>query len=147
GHRYTASPQCLRQLIKSVSVSEDAVEGLMPWGRRSCPRIHTCSIRPMLERSRLEEALDLLRRSYQLLLWLGEAVPRGFVSFDTAHAYASSADSARAWIEEHYQNLPTIGKPAELTEPSVSRFANVFASYLETSFDLIEKPGTRLDSR
>lgn len=62
----------------------------------------------MLDRIRIEEALDLQQRSYQLLLWLSEAVPRGFVSFDTAHDYASSADAAKAWIEEHL----TISRPA-----------------------------------
>ena len=65
----------------------------------------------MLDRSQLEEALDFQQRSYQLLLWLSKAVPRGFISFDTAHDYASCAESARAWIEEHFDNLPQEGRP------------------------------------
>jgi hypothetical protein len=100
-----------------------------------------------MDRTRLEEALDLQRRSYNLLLWLAEAVPRGFISFNTAHDYASSSESAKVWIEEHFDNLPSGSRPLTCAEPVLTRFANVFASYLETSFDLAESPGTRLGTR
>lgn len=100
-----------------------------------------------LDRGGLEEALELQHRSYQLLLWLSEAVPRGFVSFNTAHEYASAAESARAWILEHLENLPPRGRPPGSDEPTLTRFSNVFSSYLETSFDLVEKPRVRLRSK
>ena len=100
----------------------------------------------MMERTRLEEALDLQHRSYELLKWLAEAIPRGFISFDTAHEYTSSAESARAWIDEHFENLPPRARPPERTPLVMTRFAHVFASYLESSFDLLEEPGIKIQS-
>lgn len=100
----------------------------------------------MLDSVRLEEAIDLQRRSYALLKWLGEAIPRGFISFDTAHQYTDSAESALAWITEHFDNLPRAARPPSYDAETMQRFANFFASYLETSFDLDKHPRTRLES-
>lgn len=100
----------------------------------------------MLDPARLEEAIDLQRRSYALLRWLGDAIPRGFISFDTAHEYADSAESALAWISEHFDNLPHAARPTSRDAETMNRFANFFASYLETSFDFDENPGTLLKS-
>src|SRR5262245_34214653 len=100
----------------------------------------------MLDRARVEEAVELQRRSYELMLWLGQAVRRGFVSFDTAHEYAAAADSARDWILEHWANIPPRCRPTASRGPSLVRFANVFTSYLQTSFELVEEPGTRRHS-
>jgi len=100
----------------------------------------------MLDPVRLAEAIDLQKRSYALLKWMAEAIPRGFISFETAHEYADSAAAASAWIGEHFDNLPLAARPPSRDEQTLRRFANCFASYLETSFDLEEKPGTRLES-
>jgi hypothetical protein len=100
----------------------------------------------ILDLARLEEALDLQQRSYTLLKWLAQAIPRGFVAFDTAHAYADSAESAYAWIGEHFDNLPVRARPPARDGEAMRRFANCFASYLETSFELERKPGRRLTS-
>lgn len=100
----------------------------------------------MLDPGRLEQAIDLQRRSYALLKWMSEAIPRGFISFATAHDYADSARAALAWISEHFDNLPPAGRPPSRDPETLSRFANFFSSYLETSFDLDEKPGKRLES-
>ena len=88
--------------------------------------------------------MELQRRSYELMVWLGQAVRRGFVSFDTAHEYATAAESARDWILEHWANIPPRCRPTESKGPALMRFANVFTSYLETSFELVEKPGTHV---
>jgi hypothetical protein len=98
----------------------------------------------MLERAQVEEAVELQRRSYQLVLWLKDAVRRGFVAFDTAHEYATTAESARAWILEHWANIPPRCRPLESKGRGLFRFANVFTSYLETSFELVENPGNVL---
>lgn len=100
----------------------------------------------MLDPIRLEEAIDLQRRSYALLKWLADAIPRGFISFDTAHEYTDSAESALAWISEHFDNLPRTARPISCDAETMKRFANFFASYIDTSFDLEENPGTRLQS-
>jgi hypothetical protein len=100
----------------------------------------------MLDRARVEEAVELQRRSYELMVWLGQAVRRGFVSFDTAHEYATAQESARDWILEHWANIPPRCRPTASKGPPLTRFANVFTSYMETSFELVEKPGKRLHS-
>jgi hypothetical protein len=100
----------------------------------------------VMDRVSLEEAIDLQKRSYTLLKWLADAIPRGFISFDTAHEYADSAECALAWVREHFDNLPVAARPPARDDQTMRRFANCFASYLETSFDLEEKPGTRLKS-
>jgi hypothetical protein len=101
----------------------------------------------ILDPVRLEEVIDLQRRSYALLKWLADAIPRGFVSFDSVHEYADSAESALAWISQHFDNLPRASRPTARDTLTMRRFANFFVSYLETSFDLAENPGTRLESR
>jgi hypothetical protein len=100
----------------------------------------------ILNVSELEEAVELQQRSYELLKWLSDAIPRGFVSFETAHDYVSSCDSALAWIGEHFDNLPPRGRPPSRQPHAMRRFANVFSSYLDVSFDLVEEPGTVLVS-
>lgn len=104
------------------------------------------SAESMLDVARLREALELQKRSYTLLQWLSNAIPRGFISFDTAHDYADSAKSAFAWIREHFDNLPAAARPPARDDETIQRFANCFASYLEASFDLVEDPGVRVES-
>jgi hypothetical protein len=100
----------------------------------------------MLDRVKLKGAIDPQRRSYTLLKWFADAIPRGFISFDTAHDYTDSAEAALAWVSQHFDNLPSASRSPSRNAETMNRFANVFASYLETSFDLDEKPGTRLQS-
>jgi hypothetical protein len=37
----------------------------------------------VFSRSALERAMDLQRRSYALLVWMGNAIRKGFILFDT----------------------------------------------------------------
>jgi hypothetical protein len=88
----------------------------------------------------ISESVEIHRRCYGLLRWLGGAIERGFISCETAHDYATEAEATEAWISEHYQNLPSRFRPPRLTGDPFHRFANFFASYLTTSFDIIENP-------
>jgi hypothetical protein len=65
----------------------------------------------MLPREQIEEAVQIQQWSYKLLLWLADAIDRGFITFTRAHDYSSTADAAYEWIEEHYHNLPEAGRP------------------------------------
>lgn len=89
-------------------------------------------------------AVDLHRRSYKLLRWLSTAISKGFIQFDRgAHDYLDEFAAAREWIERHFLNLPPSCRPAlEQVEP----FSRFFATYLTTSFDLVEKPQKRVAS-
>ena len=97
----------------------------------------------MLNREEVHKALDLHRRSYNLLRWLTTAVTKGVIRFDRAHDYLDEAEAAKEWIERHYLNLPPDCRPeTEDLEP----FARFFVTYLTTSFDLVEQPKQRLYS-
>jgi hypothetical protein len=100
-----------------------------------------------LDERELSAALDLQRRSYGLLRWVEGAITRGFVSFDAAHAYMSEAQAAAAWIRAHYDNIPPAVRPDAPHGESLMRFANVFASYLLSSFDIVAEPGNHFVSR
>ena len=98
----------------------------------------------MLLPEQIEDAVEIQQKSYKLLLWLADAIDRGFITFTRAHDYSSAADAAYDWIEEHYHNLPEAGRPQR---KRLREFSNYFGSYVTTSFDLVDKPGTRLESR
>jgi hypothetical protein len=98
----------------------------------------------MLPRDKIECAVEIQQRSYRLLLWLGGALDRGWITFTRAHDSENAADAAYDWINEHYDRLPEASRPPR---NRLREFSNFFGSYATTSFDLIEKPGTRLESR
>ncbi len=94
----------------------------------------------MLPSDRLQLAIDIHTRSYRLLRWVAEGISKGFISHSRAHEYADVADSAQDWIEEHYLNLPANARPER---NQLRPFANFFATYLVSSFDIVEQPGMR----
>ena len=94
----------------------------------------------MLDREELVQAIDLHRRSYNLLRWLRTAIARGVIRFDRAHDYMDEAEAAEDWIREHYFNFPPACRPEQERITAFSRF---FVTYLITSFDLVEQPMVR----
>jgi hypothetical protein len=95
----------------------------------------------MLPADRLQFALDIHTRSYRLLRWVADAISKGFIPATRAHEYADVTDSAYDWIEEHYLNLPTDARPER---SQLRPYANFFATYMMSSFDIVEQPGMRL---
>jgi hypothetical protein len=98
----------------------------------------------MLAADRLTLAIDIHSQSYQLLRWIAEAVRKGFIPATRAHQYATAGDAAFAWMQDHYLNLPQGMRP---DRRCLREFANFFGTYVTTSFDIVEQPGMRLDSR
>jgi hypothetical protein len=94
----------------------------------------------MLSPDRLALAIDIHSRSYKLLRWVAAAVEKGFIVTTRAHQYANSADAAFDWIGEHYMNFPLETRP---DRRHLREFANFFGTYVTSSFDVIERPGTR----
>lgn len=97
----------------------------------------------MLSADRLTLAIDIQSRSYRLLRWVAEGVEKGFIAATRAHEYADVSDAAFDWIDEHYLNLPSQMRPERR---HLREFANFFGTYVTSSFDFIEQPGTRLYS-
>jgi hypothetical protein len=94
----------------------------------------------MLNLLDIQRAVDLQQRSYRLLRWLGTAIDAGQVGLDQLHDTLSLAQAARAFLDANLTALPPEHRPAP---EELQAFANMFASYLTTSFDLLPNPGTR----
>ena len=97
----------------------------------------------MLPAQGIKTAVEIQQKSYRLLLWLADAIDRGIITFTHIHQYTGAADAAWEWFEEHYNNLPDAGRPER---DRLREFSNYFGSYGTTSFDLVEQPGTRLET-
>jgi hypothetical protein len=91
----------------------------------------------------MSRAVGLQARSYELLQWVSSAITKGFVSFKTAHHYASAASAAEEWITRHYLDIPERARPAI---EDMKDFCGLFSTYLENSFELVSDPGKRLYS-
>ena len=63
----------------------------------------------MLPRDQIENAVEIQRKSYKLLLSLVDAIDGGFITFTRTHEYANAADAAHEWIDEYHANLPEAG--------------------------------------
>lgn len=98
----------------------------------------------MLAADRLTLAIHIHAQSYELLRWVAEAVRKGFIPATRAHQYATAGEAALAWMQDHYENFPPAMRP---DRTHLREFANFFATYVTSSFDIIEQPGTYLDSR
>lgn len=92
----------------------------------------------LLETKQLDLAVAMQAKSYALLKWVAQAVSSGSLSFQTAHQSSSLPAAAQNWIETNYWNIPSA---ARVDKKDLSVFANFFSTYLENSFDLIERPG------
>lgn len=98
---------------------------------------------PRFDPDEIARAVALQRASYRLLRWATDGIDRGFLSTRAVHGFATLPEAAHAWIESHYENLPTDARPPAA---DLRPFANLFATYLDASFDLLDEPGTRLYS-
>jgi hypothetical protein len=70
----------------------------------------------MLKREEIQLAVELQRRSYNLVRWLSSAVAKGVIYFDRAHDYMDEAEAAEEWIRRHYENLPPDCRPSNLDQ-------------------------------
>lgn len=97
----------------------------------------------MFSGNELSRAIDLQKRSYELLQWVASAVKNGFISFNAAHSYSSASSAAGDWIQRHYQNIPENSRPLH---QDLKDFSGLFSTYLENSFELVSSPGKHLYS-
>ena len=98
----------------------------------------------MLPADRLALAIKVHSQCYRLLRWVVDAVRKGFIPATRAHEYANTSEAALAWMEDHYFNFPAAMRPER---QYLREFANFFGTYVTSSFDIIQQPGTRLESR
>lgn len=92
----------------------------------------------MFDQHELRRAIQLQQKSYKLLKWLKTAVNRNAVPVERAHDALDSGSAARYWIEVSLPGLPPGARPKA---DELDQVANLFASYLTTSFELTKSPG------
>lgn len=101
----------------------------------------TPSLAPYFPREAVRNALSLHAQSYEFLLWMAELERRN--TSDVNHQSSRLQDASYDWIERNYEVIPPTARPSR---EDLRAFANLFATYLESSFDLDESPGERLYS-
>lgn len=84
----------------------------------------------------LERLVELQDQSYRLLQWLNRQLVSGAVSYGSVHREGTTREAFKAWIERARATLPQELRPAAADLEVV---ANLFASYLETSFEVVER--------
>lgn len=98
----------------------------------------------MFEPAELERAVRLQRKAYRLLRWFQETLKESpMLPSYQAHAAMDELYAAKDWIKSALPSLPEAARPAP---DEVDDMAAIFASYLTTSFDVLDDPGTRLVS-
>lgn len=97
----------------------------------------------MLQEADIEYAVDLQARSYALLKWMAQAIERGFIGFQAAHAYGTDRQAAAEWIQRYYVELPPSARPPL---EQLQAFCRLFASRIGDSQRLVADPGQRLYS-
>jgi hypothetical protein len=99
----------------------------------------------MLNEAELTTAVDLHRRAYQLLGWIGQELRHGRIRADQLHENTDATSAAYQWVLAHYSEFPSKFRPKERRGPELKQFANLLASYLTASFDLVEETATHPD--
>lgn len=87
----------------------------------------------MFVREEVDALLDMQRRSYALLRWVGEKVEAGKLPLGALHGALDAPHAAAEWLSRNAASLPLGARPPE---GKLDAFAHLFASYLVTSFEV-----------
>lgn len=89
---------------------------------------------------RLAIAIATRDRSYKLLMWISNAIDKGLIFPSRAAHHSGGPEAATEWMNANYQIIPENLRPSR---PGIDEFAAFFSTYLTSSFDVIQKPGTK----
>ena len=98
----------------------------------------------MFDINEMTRIVGLQSKSYALLRWFGENVGAGGFSFTVPHKDANVGDVAADWLRRNTHSLPA---DLRVEVGDESAFASLFASYLATSYTLVEDAVTTYRSR
>lgn len=73
-------------------------------------------------------------------MWISDAIGNDRIQPSRAAHHSGGPDAARSWLEDHYYDIPESLRPAK---SDLNEFAAFFSTYLISSFDVVERPGTR----
>lgn len=89
---------------------------------------------------RLEKAIAVREQSYQLLMWISDAINRGKIQPSRAARHSGGGEAAKQWIQDFYFDIPEDLRPKK---SDIDEFAGFFSTYLTSSFTVVENPGKR----
>lgn len=90
--------------------------------------------------ARLSKAISTRDLSYKLLMWIGDAIDKGLIQPSKVAHQTGGPDAATDWLRSNYYQIPEHLRPAE---DDIAEFSAFFSTYLTSSFDVVEKPGTK----
>lgn len=73
-------------------------------------------------------------------MWISEAIDKGLIQPSRAAHHSGVPDAATEWLHSNYYHIPEELRPPK---HDIDEFAAFFSTYLTSSFDVIEKPGTK----
>ena len=73
-------------------------------------------------------------------MWVSDTIDSGSIQPSQAAHHSGGPDAALQWLHANYYNIPEEVRPKE---NDLKKFAAFFSTYLTSSFDVIEKPGTK----
>lgn len=89
---------------------------------------------------RLAVAISTRDSSYKLLMWITDAIDKGLIQPSRAARHSGGPHAAREWLHSNYYHIPESLRPPK---NEIDEFAAFFSTYLTSSFDVSEKPGTK----
>lgn len=73
-------------------------------------------------------------------MWIADAINKGLIQPSRAAHHSDGPDAATEWLRSNYRHIPEDLRPPE---NEIDEFAAFFSTYLTSSFNVIEKPGTK----
>ncbi|MEM9413018.1 MAG: hypothetical protein AAGA30_18055 [Planctomycetota bacterium] len=73
-------------------------------------------------------------------MWISEAIGKGYIQPSRAKRHSGGKEAATQWLRTNYKHIPEELRPHQ---HDISEFAAFFSTFLTSSFDVVEKPGTK----
>jgi hypothetical protein len=97
----------------------------------------------MFDVKEIKEAISISNQTYNLIIWLNKALEEGFIEFNSVKEITETTVIAKNWLENHIENIPMNAKPTNNNSDTWDKYLNMFCSYFQTSFDIVQEPGKR----
>lgn len=73
-------------------------------------------------------------------MWISDAIDKDLIQPSRAAHQSGGPDAATEWLRSNYHHIPEHLRPSK---NDIAEFAAFFSTYLTSSFDVTEKPGTK----
>ena len=131
-----------RPVSKFASNSENSAVPSRASGVSRCgsPQTNRTGKAYSFDYQRLAKAIETRERCYRLLMWISDAIDDGLIQPRSSRHGSGGADAAVDWLRYHFELIPEEVRP---DENDIAEFGAFFSTFLTSSFDIVEKPGTR----